>query len=130
MRKVNLIVYLSSAITASDGGYLGLWSATESGQIGELVKEVEPQFNRAVVFDTASISWHGLSRQVADRSGVYRLSLATYYLMSASPSREGATRERALFAPRPEQRGDDSIQRLIRRRADSATASDSWRVSE
>lgn len=120
VRKLNLIVYLSSSLEPDKhGGHLGLWEHDEDGNCpGKLVHEIAPQFNRAVLFDTTQNSWHGMSRQLDVPDGVYRKSLAIYYLISAEPD-DFLKRQRALFAPRGNQADDPDVAKLIRARVDS-----------
>lgn len=118
LRKLNIIVYLSSALKEEHGGHLGLYEhLTNENGPGDLVHEIQPMFNRAAMFDTTQNSWHGMSRPLIQPEGIYRKSLAIYYLTDAA---EGVdSRERALFAPREEQKNNQQIQDLIRMRADS-----------
>ncbi len=121
-RKVNIIVYLSSKLLDEHGGHLGLWSQGDSAnEPGLLVKSIQPKFNRAVIFDTTQNSWHGMCTPLVQPKGIYRKSLAVYYL--TNPPLGADPRERALFAPRPDQKGDDSVSELIRKRADSTNFS-------
>jgi Rps23 Pro-64 3,4-dihydroxylase Tpa1-like proline 4-hydroxylase len=113
-RKLNIIVYVSKDLQAEHGGNLGLWTGDEHGP-GDLVKEVAPIFNRAVIFDTTQNSWHGMSRGLTQPEGIYRKSLAIYYL--ADPVEPVDPRARALFAPTPEQQNDPSVLDLIASRA-------------
>lgn len=119
VRKLNLIIYLSKDIEPSiHGGHLGLWEHDEqTGQPGRLVKEIEPSFNRAVLFDTTQNSWHGMSRMLTAEEGIYRKSLAVYYM--TDPDEECfKKRQRALFAPRPDQYDDQDVWEQIRKRVD------------
>lgn len=117
LRKLNIIIYVSSTLRPEHGGHLGLWShgVDEDGP-AKLVKEVEPKFNRAVIFDTTQNSWHGMSRPLTQPEGIYRKSLAIYYL--TTPPAGVDPRQRALFAPRDEQKGDQEVSDLIKMRAD------------
>lgn len=118
LRKLNIIMYLSSELKPEHGGHLGLWThSEEKNQPGELVSEIEPKFNRAVIFDTTQNSWHGMSRALSQPEGIYRKSLAIYYL--TDPGHDVDKRQRALFAPREDQKGDIKISELIKMRADS-----------
>jgi hypothetical protein len=119
-RKLNLIFYLSADWQPGGGGEFGMWRA-EGERAGELVKTVEPIFNRAVLFDTTQDSWHGLASPVAQS----RRSLGVYYLVPADHT--APRRSRALFSPTYEQRGDPAVATLIERRAAEATASGVWR---
>lgn len=102
-RIQNLIIYLSSDYKPEDGGELGFW------ENGELVKTIEPKFNRAVIFDTADC-WHGLATKF---TGTYRKSIAIYYLGEG-----GEGRTRALYAPREDQQYDKEVRELIARRSE------------
>ena len=118
LRKLNIIVYMSSNLLSDHGGYLGLWSHNLlENSPDKLIKEIEPRFNRAVLFDTTQNSWHGISRPLIQPEGIYRKSLAVYYLVDPPSVVDG--RQRALFAPREEQKGNQEILKLIKTRADS-----------
>lgn len=119
-RKLNIIVYLNSNWDTAWGGSLGLWGNESADAPGELVKTIEPLFNRAVVFDTTCNSWHGLPDPLICPETEFRKSLAVYYLTDA-PS-DVDQRGKALFAPTNEQEGDDSVLELIRKRSDVTTA--------
>jgi hypothetical protein len=116
-RKLNIIIYLSSSLKDEDGGHLGLWMHDKKNMIpGDLVKEIQPKFNRAIVFDTTQNSWHGISRPLVQDSGVYRKSFAVYYL--TNPPEGVDTRQRALFAAREGQKDNKEVEELIKIRAD------------
>ncbi len=116
-RKLNLIVYLSSNLEEIHGGHLGLWEHdSKKNMPGKLIKSIEPKFNRAILFDTTQNSWHGMSKPLTQPDGIYRKSLAVYYLQN--PSMKAANRKRALFAPRDNQKNDLSIRNLINKRSD------------
>ena len=127
-RVLNIIIYLNSSWEPSCEGHLGFWSNGESGQPGELLSEVEPKFNRAVVFHTAMNSWHGLSRQVAGPTGFSRKSLAVYYLRD--PEVGASERGKALFAPTPDQANDESVLDLIKKRSGITTARSAYHTED
>lgn len=115
-RKLNLILYVSQHIKPEHGGYLGLWSHDYiTNQPLRVETEIEPVFNRAVLFDTTQNSWHGFSRPLTPPVGVYRKSLAIYYL--CDPPLNVDNRGRALFAPREYQKSDQNIIELIKLRS-------------
>lgn len=103
-RKLNIIVYLSNLLP-EHGGQFGFF------EDGKCIEEVDIVFNRAVIFETEG-TWHGMVRPLNVPEGVYRKSLAVYYL--APPDKE--TRTRALFAPREDQKDDKEVLDLINRR--------------
>lgn len=124
-RKINLIIYLSQDWKPEFGGHFGMWSNDpEKSQPLKLEKEVEITFNRAVIFDTTHMSWHGLSRQVTTDGKNIRKSLAIYYL--CDPPAEAALRERALYAPTEDQKNNPEIEDLILKRADSLLYKDHY----
>ena len=92
-RKLNLIIYLSSDLKEEHGGHFGLWTGIDTPDT--LVKEVAPLFNRAIIFDTTQNSWHGLSRVCTLPEGIYRKSIAIYYLTDLPENAD--LRSRALF---------------------------------
>jgi len=129
-RKLNIIIYLSKEFQPnSHGGHLGLWAHDPaSNQPGALIKEVEPVFNRAVIFDTTQNSWHGMSRQLLQPEGIFRKSLAIYYL--CEPAEDASRMGRALFAPRGNQKSDPEVEDLIKKRSDVEKSLDVYRTNE
>jgi hypothetical protein len=115
-RKLNLIVYLTPNWQPEWGGNLSLWSHDDStGQPKELVKSIVPIFNRAVLFDTTQNSWHGVTEGINAPQGIYRKSLALYYLIPTDDLSN--KRQKALFSPRAEQQGDEEVLKLIEKRS-------------
>lgn len=128
-RVVNIIIYISPELKPEHGGDLGLWyHDVDEGGPKDLAAEVSPRFNRAVIFNTTQNSWHGMSRALEVPEGVYRKSLAVYYLRE--PAANASARGRALFAPRIEQRADENVLETIRLRSDISTSSEVYRVPE
>lgn len=125
-RVLNIIVYLSPNLKPEHGGHLGLWAHDEVNNApGELMKEVEPRFNRAIIFNTTQNSWHGMSRKLDVPDGIYRKSLAIYYMRK--PADGADQRGRALFAPREEQKGDETVIETIKLRSSVASSSSVYR---
>ncbi len=128
-RKLNLIVYLANDLKTEHGGHLGLWAHdSATNQPGELVVEVQPIFNRAIIFDASQNSWHGMSRALCQPDGIFRKSIAAYYL--TVPPDGVPERERALYAPRENQRGDQTVLDLIKARTDAKDYSSAYRTEE
>jgi len=120
-RKLNIIVYLNSEWQSEWGGHLGLWDNKSTDAPGDLIKEIEPKFNRAAIFDTTCNSWHGLPNPLECPENQFRKSLAVYYLME--PPIDVDDRGKALFAPTAEQQHDDEVLELIKKRSSVASAS-------
>lgn len=121
-RKINIIVYLQPNWQPRWGGHLGLYEhdADTKGP-GKLIHEIEPIFNRAVFFDTTQNSWHGLCREVSTPDGICRKSMAVYYL--TTPPKDVDQRGKALFAPTDDQKSDQDVLDLIKKRSDINQAS-------
>jgi len=115
-RKLNLIVYMSNDWDSTWGGGLELWSNNpKTNRPKELVKTIEPKFNRAILFDTTQNSWHGLPKPLTCPEGKYRKSLAVYYLTDIDENTE--ERYRALFVPTEQQLTDPKIVKLCEERS-------------
>jgi len=112
-RKLNLIYYLSDVWKPKYGGHLEFWRGDEKNAVEKAV-EVECRFNRAVLFDTTQNSWHGFPEPIKCPIGVYRKSIAMYYLIP--PEADAPDRKRALYAPYKEQANDPAILKLIESR--------------
>jgi len=126
-RKINLIIYLSELMTKDMGGEFGLWSG-DSNAPNDLAKTVQPLFNRAVIFDTTQNSWHGMVNPVTCPSDVYRQSMAVYYLCDLEDNAD--SHERALFAPRDNQKGDEDVENLIEKRYGIQSSHEVYRDDE
>ena len=88
-RKLNLIIYLEEDYDSDWGGSLQFWSHDDKNKKPlNLIKEVEPIFNRAVLFDTTQHSWHGFPEPINLPDGKLRKSVALYYMTDISSSAE------------------------------------------
>jgi hypothetical protein len=114
-RKLNIIIYLEKDWKNEWGGHLGLYSDTESDKSKKLEIEIEPKFNRCIIFDTTQNSWHGLSQVVNTPPNYCRKSMAVYYL--TLPPKNVNERCKALFAPTKDQDGDKEVIDLIHKRS-------------
>ena len=114
-RKLNLIVYLTEGWKSEWGGGLELWSHNADKNLPlRKEKTIYNVFNRAILFDTTQNSWHGLPQPLSCPEGVYRKSLAVYY-MTDPPDRVDP-RQRALYAPTEEQSDDKEVLDFIQQR--------------
>lgn len=116
-RKLNIIIYLSEKLNPEKHqGHLGLWSHNKkTNQPRDLIKEVAPLFNHAIIFDTTQNSWHGMSQKLKVPRGVYRKSLAVYYLTVPKNAKHN---QRAVYAPREDQKNNKEVLEIIKLRAD------------
>ena len=79
-RRINLLIYLNEDWDPNWGGSLQLWN----NDTKELVSEVQPMMNRAVIFNTTSTSLHGHPHPLNTPQGIARKSIALYYFTEES----------------------------------------------
>ena len=126
-RRINIIIYMTPDWKEEWNGGLEFWSHdSEKNLPKECVTKVYNKFNRAVLFDTTQNSWHGLPTEIVCPEGVYRKSLAIYYI--SKPRRGVETHDRAYFAPTAEQANNAEILELIKRRSSSKTSGEVYRT--
>ena len=119
-RVINIILYVSKELRPSHGGYLGLWENRKlDDKPGKLMAEIEPRFNRAVIFNTTQNSWHGMSAPLTVPDGIYRKSLAIYYLQKIHKGT--LHNKRAKFAARDNQ-NEEELKDLINLRSGTETS--------
>ena len=104
-RRLNIILYLTKNWKEEWNGDTQLWNKN----VSECVVKSHVKFNRAVIFQTNEISWHGLPEKIMCPEGIFRKSLAYYYispLISKSNNNKignngSGYREKATFVKRP-----------------------------
>ena len=67
-----------------------------------------------------------MSRNLTQPAGIYRKSLAVYYL--CDPPQEVDPRNRALYAPREHQKNDPAVLEIIQKRADLARSEQVYKM--
>ena len=80
-RRINLIVYLNHEWNKQWGGNIELHKNPRLEPEFDEIVSVEPLFNRAVIFETNNISWHGFPKinLPEDKKNLSRKSFALYY---------------------------------------------------
>ena len=84
-RRVNLLLYLNKNWKEEWGGNLELYSQDD---LEKPVVKVTPEFNRCVIFNTTSYTYHGHPEIVSCPEGVSRKSIALYYFSTGRPKSE------------------------------------------
>jgi hypothetical protein len=74
-RRLNLLLYLNKNWQREYEGYVELWDMENK----KLVAEIAPVFNRAIMFETNEISYHGHPKPLKCPPPMTRKSLALYY---------------------------------------------------
>jgi Rps23 Pro-64 3,4-dihydroxylase Tpa1-like proline 4-hydroxylase len=93
-RRLNLLIYLNPGWDESWGGDLELWDYEKSS----CVERIAPLFNRAVIFDTSNLSYHGHPTALACPEDRSRRSIALYYYSVAYPYEHDQTPHGTVFA--------------------------------
>ena len=74
-RRINVLIYLNRNWEPEYGGQLELWDSA----MKNMVKRIDPIFNRAVIFNTTSESYHGQPDPITHPDNSPRRSIALYY---------------------------------------------------
>jgi hypothetical protein len=80
-RRVNVFLYLNPRWQAEWGGDLELWDTPH----GQPIAKYAPLFNRLVVFNSRSDTYHGHPHPIVSPKHEWRTSLAMYYYTAARP---------------------------------------------
>lgn len=75
-RRLNIIYFLSKDWKNEWNGQNELWNK----EANKCITKTDIKFNRAIIFKTNDISWHGLPNKILCPEGNYRKSLALYYV--------------------------------------------------
>ena len=92
-RRLNLLLYLTPDWRPEYAGELELWSVDGT----QLVRRVQPLFNRAVWFTTRSDTFHGHPTPWAAPVGINRQSIALYYYTTDRPAAEKRAAHNTLY---------------------------------
>lgn len=108
-RKLNIILFMSKDWNESWNGSNELWD----DNVTKCVVKTPVKFNRAILFRTNDISWHGLPEKIMCPENVVRKSLAYYYISPLNVTKqEHLYRKKAKFVKRPQDPFDEKIEEL------------------
>lgn len=96
-RRLNLIIYMNDEWDETWGGALEFWDS----DFTECKQRIYPIRNRAVLFQTSDISYHGIPHPIQCPETTGRRSLAMYYV--SEPRLNVIHRLKAEFRPLPGQ---------------------------
>ena len=77
-RRINLLIYLNKDWKPEYGGQLELWDKSMKHKVVDVV----PSFNKCVIFNTNSDSFHGNPGVINHPQSIPRKSIALYYYTS------------------------------------------------
>ncbi len=96
-RRINVLYYLSPPWRPEYGGELEFW--TDSRPQAGPVKSIAPAFNRMVVFNTTSSTFHGHPKPLRVPKGVTRKALAFYYYTAQPDESQQHTQRTRWIGP-------------------------------
>ena len=114
-RRLNLLVFLNEQWQESWGGQFELWDP----QVKHCHRSVTPLLNRAALFETSQVSYHGV-QPITCPDGFVRKSFAAYYYTREAPAGWDGTRHSTIFRARPEERWKGLVAMPFERAADAA----------
>lgn len=97
-RRLNLIIFFNKNWKNSMGGTLELWNE----DVSNCFKKISPDFNRAVIFETNEISYHGYNKVVCSETES-RKSMAMYYYTKSRSAEETVKNHTTIYKNRPEE---------------------------
>ena len=95
-RRVNLLLYLNKGWEPKWGGSLELY---DKNNLQKPYKEIDPIFNRCVIFNTTSESYHGHPKPLICPKNTSRKSIALYYYSAGRPIEEKNENHSTIFRP-------------------------------
>lgn len=121
-RRLNLILYLNKEWKEEWLGSTELWNQ----DVTECIFKSPIKFNSCLIFRTNDISWHGLPEPIQCPEGVFRKSLAYYYIspleskgsINKIGGQEDGYRKKATYTLRPQDEKSDYLLRLIKIRSE------------
>jgi hypothetical protein len=113
-RRLNIILFMSKNWDINWNGANELWD----NHVRKCISKTEIKFNRAIIFKTNDISWHGLPEKILCPKNIFRKSLAYYYVSPLNTQKmEEQYRKKAKFIKRPEDPYDEKIEKLYKIRS-------------
>ena len=96
-RRINLLIYLNKDWNKEWGGSLQLWDK----DMTTMVQDIQPLFNRVVIFNTGADTYHGHPHPLNTPNGMSRISLALYYYTKENPDTEENSVTSAVWKDAP-----------------------------
>ena len=108
-RRLNIILFMSKDLNSDWNGANELWN----NDVSRCITKTNVKFNRAIIFKTNDITWHGLPDKILCPENTFRKSLAYYYVSPLNTQKnESEYRKKAKFTKRPQDHYNENIQTL------------------
>jgi Rps23 Pro-64 3,4-dihydroxylase Tpa1-like proline 4-hydroxylase len=107
-RRINVLIYLNKDWKPEYGGQFEIWDKGMTAR----AKSFDPIFNRCVVFNTDSTSFHGNPNPVAHEAGKSRFSIALYYYTATWDGTRRDHTTQFKVRPQTQDRFDWKIRRM------------------
>jgi Rps23 Pro-64 3,4-dihydroxylase Tpa1-like proline 4-hydroxylase len=110
-RRINIIYFTTKNWEQSWGGANELWDK----DVKKCVKKTDVKFNRAIIFKTNEISWHGVHDKIMCPEGIFRKTLAYYYVSKFDTQKnESEYRKKAKFTKVSNDKYDEKMDKLYK----------------
>ena len=110
-RRINIILFLSKEWKSEWNGANELWNE----DITECILKTDVKFNRAIIFKTNSISWHGVPDKILCPNNIYRKSLAYYYVSPLNTIKQyDEYRQKAKYSKRPSDKYNENLEKIYK----------------
>lgn len=117
-RRLNIIYYVNKEWNTEWNGETQLWDKN----MDNCITKCYPERNRAIIFETSELSWHGVPEKIMCPENIYRKTLAYYYVSPLvnvkDNNKVGANsqgyRTKATFTKRPQDKYDERIEKLYK----------------
>ena len=117
-RRLNVILYCNDAWESSWNGDTQLWDK----DLTDCCVKSYPKKNHALIFETTEDSWHGVPEKITCPDGIYRKTLAYYYISNITSSKDTSKigsdslgyRNRATFKQTNNSEYDERIEKLCK----------------
>ena len=96
LRRINIILYMSKNWNKEWNGQTELWDKN----MEECKAKSNVVFNTALIFKTNDISWHGLPEEIKFPEGIFRKTIAYYYVSDFNYEKK-KYRNKATYTTRP-----------------------------
>lgn len=109
-RRINIIFFLNKEWDNSWNGANELWGNCVSK---DCIKKTQVKFNRAIIFKTNDISYHGLPKKIMCPENIFRNTLAYYYVSPLQTDKnENDYRKKAKFIKAPNEPYNKNMEEL------------------